>query len=61
MSPGRLAGVGGIFVGCVLGGFGLGVLAGDRTGQSWWAIVGLFGGLVVGGAIALFQVVRSVD
>ncbi len=60
MNGGRLAGLGAIFVGCTLGGFALGVAAADRTGASWWAIVGLFGGLVLGGGIALSQVVRSV-
>jgi hypothetical protein len=60
VNPARLAGLGALFVGCTLGGFALGVLASNRTGASWWAIVGLFGGLVVGGGIAVSQVVRSV-
>lgn len=60
MNPARLVGLGAIFVGCTLGGFALGVVAANRTGASWWAIVGLFGGLVLGGGIAVSQVVRSV-
>lgn len=60
MNPSRLAGLGALFVACTLGGFALGVVAANRTGASWWAIVGLFGGLVIGGGIAVSQVVRSV-
>lgn len=60
MNGARLAGLGALFVGCTLGGFALGVAASNRTGASWWAIAGLFGGLVVGGGIAISQVVRSV-
>ncbi len=59
MNGGRLAGLGAVFVGCTLGGFALGVTVGNRTGAAWWAIVGLFGGLVLGGGIALSQIVRS--
>ena len=60
MNGSRLIGLGALFVGCTLGGFALGVWAANRTGASWWAIAGLFGGLVVGGGIAVSQVVRSV-
>lgn len=37
-----------IFVGAVAAGFVVGLLVAQRTGASWWAIVGLLGGLIVG-------------
>lgn len=48
MKPLALAAAGATFVGCVLAGFALGLLAAARTGASWWAILGVFAGLLAG-------------
>jgi hypothetical protein len=49
----RLLAAAGAFTGTVVGGFLLGLALARVTGASWWPIVGLFGGLVVGiGAVA---------
>jgi hypothetical protein len=48
----KLAGVGAGFVVCIALGLIAGVRLADSTGQSWWPIAGLFGGLLVGGTLA---------
>jgi hypothetical protein len=46
---------GATFVGCVVGGFALGVAVAQRTGASWWAIAGVFAGLLAGTAGVVTQ------
>lgn len=52
-----IAAAGTTFVGAVAGGFIGGVLLAQRTGASWWAIVGLLVGLLLGAA-AIAQQLR---
>jgi len=47
------------FVGFVAGGFALGLVLANRTGASWWVIVGTFAGLFGGIGLFAFQLVRS--
>ena len=51
---------GGTFVAFVAGGFLVGLFLGNRTGASWWVIVGTFAGLFLGVGLFAMQVVRSV-
>lgn len=51
-------GAGGTFAICALVGLGLGILAGQRTGQQLWVFGGLFGGLALGGFSA-FSLLRK--
>ncbi|MGB8265001.1 MAG: AtpZ/AtpI family protein [Candidatus Velthaea sp.] len=44
----RIAGVGAAFVACVVAGFFVGVLLGERTGAAWWPLAGIFAGLLAG-------------
>ncbi|HYZ17567.1 MAG TPA: AtpZ/AtpI family protein [Candidatus Acidoferrum sp.] len=60
MSGGTLLGIGATFVAFVLGGFVLGLVLANRTGASWWVIVGTFAGLFAGLATFATQIVRSV-
>ena len=48
---------GAIFVGSVVGGFVAGILVARQTGASWWALAGVFAGLIVGvsGVVAQFR------
>ena len=55
-----LLAAGSTFVGCVLGGFVLGIVVSNRTGASWWVIVGTFAGLFLGIGLFISQFVRSV-
>ena len=55
-----LVAAGGTFVGFVAGGFVLGLVLSNRTGASWWVIVGTFLGLFLGIGLFAFQIVRSV-
>ena len=48
MRPIAAVAAGATFVGSVVAGFALGVAAARQTGASWWAIVGVFGGLLAG-------------
>jgi hypothetical protein len=59
MKGGVLLAAGGTFVGFVLGGFGLGLFLSNRTGASWWVIVGTFVGLFGGIGLFAVQLVRS--
>ena len=57
---GRVAlAAGATFVGFTLGGFGLGLVLANRTGSSWWVIVGTFVGLFGGVGLFALQLVRS--
>ena len=47
------------FVGTVVLGFGLGIYAARQTGASWWALVGILAGLVVGAAGVAMQFRRA--
>jgi hypothetical protein len=60
MKGGALLAIGSVFVGCVLGGFVFGLVLADRTGASWWVIVGTFGGLFLGLGTFAAQIVRTV-
>ena len=55
-----LLAAGGTFVAFVAGGFLVGLFLGNRTGASWWVIVGTFAGLFLGVGLFAMQVVRSV-
>lgn len=57
---GRIAAAGATFVVLTLGGFGAGVLAGQRTGSALWPIGGLFAGLVLGIASFIALLLRAV-
>ena len=59
MKGGVLLAAGSTFVGFVLGGFVLGLFLANRTGASWWVIVGTFVGLFGGIALFALQLVRS--
>jgi hypothetical protein len=59
MKSGVLLAAGSTFVGFVLGGFVLGLVLANRTGASWWVIVGTFVGLFGGIGLFAFQLVRS--
>lgn len=54
-----LLGAGGTFAGCVLVGFGLGVLADQHLGSSYYTLVGLFAGVLIGGYGAARLLLRS--
>ncbi|MBC5828696.1 MAG: hypothetical protein GIW98_00700 [Candidatus Eremiobacteraeota bacterium] len=58
MTIARLAGIGAIFAGSVLAGFGLGLVVANHTGNSEWAIVGFFAGLLLGGCVAALELSR---
>jgi hypothetical protein len=60
MSGGVLLAAGSTFVGFVLGGFVVGLALANRTGASWWVIVGTFAGLFAGIGLFALQIVRSV-
>ena len=60
MKGGSLLAIGSAFVALVLGGFVLGLILANRTGASWWVIVGTFAGLFTGLATFAVQIVRSV-
>lgn len=60
MKGGALLAIGSVFVGFVLGGFVFGLVLANRTGASWWVIVGTFGGLFLGLGTFAAQIVRSV-
>ena len=60
MKGGVLLVAGSTFVGFVAAGFGLGLVLANRTGASWWVIVGTFAGLFLGVGLFAVQVVRSV-
>ena len=47
-----------IFVGAVAAGFAVGVILAQRTGASWWPVVGLLIGLLVG-ALSVAQQLRA--
>jgi hypothetical protein len=55
-----LAAAGSVFVAFVAGGFVLGLVLANRTGASWWVIVGTFLGLFLGIGLFAAQIVRSV-
>ena len=55
-----LLAAGSTFVAFVAGGFLVGLFLGNRTGASWWVIVGTFAGLFLGVGLFAVQVVRSV-
>jgi hypothetical protein len=59
MSGRLLIAAGSTFVGFVFGGFVLGLVLADRTGASWWVIVGTFVGLFGGIGLFALQLVRS--
>ena len=48
MRPLVVVAAGATFVGCVVGGFALGVALARQTGASWWALAGIFAGFVAG-------------
>ncbi len=48
MTAGRIAGVGGLFAVLVLGGFALGVMGAQRTGNTSLAFLGIVAGLLLG-------------
>jgi hypothetical protein len=50
---------GGTFAMTTLAGLILGIWLGGRTGQGWWVVAGLFGGLAVGGYSAYRLLLRS--
>jgi hypothetical protein len=54
-----LIGAGGAFAGAVLLGFGLGVLADERTGGQYYPFVGFFAGMLAGGYGAFRLLARS--
>ena len=56
-----LLAAGSTFVGFVLGGFVLGLVLTNRTGASWWVIVGTFVGLFGGIGLFALQLVRSLE
>jgi hypothetical protein len=60
MKAGALIAIGSTFVGLVLGGFLLGLFVAEKTGASWWVIVGTFGGLFAGLGTFAAQIMRSV-
>jgi hypothetical protein len=60
MKGGSLIAIGTTFVGLVFGGFVLGLLLANRTGASWWVVVGTFAGLFAGLGTFAAQIVRSV-
>jgi hypothetical protein len=60
MKGGPLLAIGTTFVAFVLGGFVLGLVLANRTGASWWVIVGTFGGLFIGLGTFAAQIVRTV-
>jgi F0F1-type ATP synthase assembly protein I len=60
MNGGALLAIGSTFVALVLSGFALGLLLANRTGASWWVIVGTFAGLFLGLGTFAFQIMRSV-
>ena len=60
MKSQALLAAGGTFVAFVAGGFLVGLFLGNRTGASWWVIVGTFAGLFLGVGLFAMQVVRSV-
>ncbi|MEO9170633.1 MAG: AtpZ/AtpI family protein [Candidatus Baltobacteraceae bacterium] len=47
MKPALTAGA--TFAGAAIAGFAIGLYAGKASGHSWWAVVGLFAGVVLGG------------
>ena len=55
-----LVAAGSTFVAFVAGGFLIGLFLGNRTGASWWVIVGTFAGLFLGVGLFATQIVRSV-
>ncbi|MDQ6931887.1 MAG: hypothetical protein M3160_01785 [Candidatus Eremiobacteraeota bacterium] len=59
MSLARLAGIGGIFAGSVLVGFVLGLVVSKYAGNSLWAMVGFFLGLLLGGLAAARELSRA--
>lgn len=59
MKGGVLLVAGSTFVGFVAAGFGLGLVLANRTGASWWVIVGTFVGLFGGIGLFVVQLVRS--
>ena len=59
MKGGVLLVAGSTFVGFVAAGFGLGLVLANRTGASWWVIVGTFVGLFGGIGLFAVQLVRS--
>ena len=59
MNSRLLLAAGSTFVGFVLGGFILGLVIANRTGASWWVVVGTFAGLLAGIGLFAFQMVRS--
>jgi hypothetical protein len=60
MKGGLLLTAGSTFVAFVAGGFLIGLFLGNRTGASWWVIVGTFAGLFLGIGLFAAQIVRSV-
>ena len=50
-----IAGIGILFAGSVIGGLALGVWASRVTGANWAVLVGIFGGLFVGTALAALR------
>jgi hypothetical protein len=61
MKPVALLAAGATFVGTVVVGFGIGIAAAKQTGASWWALVGVFAGLVVGVAGVVVQLRRALS
>lgn len=59
MNTGVLLVAGSTFVGFVAGGFVLGLILANRTGASWWVIVGTFAGLFGGIGLFAVQLIRS--
>ncbi len=54
-----LLAAGSTFVGFVAAGFVIGLVLANRTGASWWVIVGTFVGLFGGIGLFAVQLVRS--
>jgi hypothetical protein len=57
MNPALTAGS--TFAVAVLLGFGCGLALAHRTGQGFWAIVGLFAGVALGGAAAVRALLQA--
>jgi hypothetical protein len=50
---------GSTFAVAVLLGFGCGLMLAHRTGEGFWAIVGLFAGVLLGGAAAVRALLQA--
>jgi hypothetical protein len=52
-------GAGTTFGGSVLAGLAIGFWVGRQTGASWWVVIGLFAGVMLGGYFALRMLIQA--